>query len=82
MGIIEGLEEAIAVLIEKVTVCEFYAGIYAGVPLPLGSTADSESQRMLDSALPELYAAVIVFVVKACTYFEAGGTYVIYEYIS
>ena len=65
---IEGFEAAISVLIEKVTICELYAGIYVGVQ---GST---ELQRMLSSALPEFYAAVIVLVVKARTYFEAGGT--------
>ena len=68
MEIIDGFEEAISVLIEKVTICEFYAGVYLGVPLPLHS--------MLDSALPELYAAVIVFVDKARSYFEGGGTYI------
>ena len=30
-------------------------------------------ESMLDSALPELYAAVVVFAVKARAYFEAGG---------
>ena len=68
---IEGFEAAIAVLIEKVTMCEFYAGIYIGVRLPSGS---AELQRMLSSALPEFYAAVIVFVVKARSYFATGGT--------
>ena len=43
------------------------------------SAANSlQRQRMLDSALPELYAAVVVFAVKARTYFEARGTYLIY----
>ena len=64
-------------LIEQVTICEFYAGIYAGTQLPSGpsgSTADSQQlQCMLDSALPEFYAAVIVFAVKARSYFEARG---------
>ena len=71
MEMIEGFEAAIAVLIEKVTMCEFYAGIYVGVQLPSGS---AELQKMLSSALPGLYAAVIVFVVKARSYFEDGGT--------
>ena len=75
IDLIEGLEAAIAVLLEKVIMCEFYAGIYAGVPLPLESTADSlQLKRMLDSALPDLYASVIVFVVKARSYFEGNGT--------
>ena len=70
--IIEGLEAAIAVLLEKMAISEFYAGIYAA--LPLQPTANSlQLQRTLNSALPELYAAVIVFAVKARTFFEARG---------
>ena len=71
--VIEGFEVAIAALLEKLSMCEFYAEIY--VPLPSQSIANSlRRQDMLDSALPELYAAVIVFAVKARTYFEARGT--------
>ena len=74
--VIEGFEVAIAVLLDKVSLCEFYATIYAGASLPLlRSTADDlQLQPMPDSALPELYAAVIVFTVKAREYFEARGT--------
>ena len=71
---IEGFEVAIATLLEKVYLCEYYASIYVGVPLPSQSTANSlQLQSILYSALPELYAAVIVFAVKARTYFEARG---------
>ncbi|KAF8432508.1 hypothetical protein BGX38DRAFT_1263247 [Terfezia claveryi] len=76
---IEGFEVAIAALLEKMSMCEFYAGIYIGVPLTSGSAASGSAanslqrQRMLESALPELYAAVIVFAVKARAYFEARG---------
>ena len=69
--VIEGLEAAIAVLLEKMAISEFYAGIYAA--LPSQPTASPQLQKTLNSVLPELYAAVIVFVVKARTYFEAGG---------
>ena len=59
---IEGFEVAIAVLLEKMSICEFYAGIYIRVPSPLQSQVNNlQLQSMLDSALPELYAAVIVF---------------------
>ena len=69
---IEGLEAAIAVLLEKLAISEFYAGIYAALPSqPIPN--DLQLQSTLNSALPELYAAVIVFAVKARTYFEAGG---------
>ena len=75
---IEGFEVIIAALLEKMSICLFYAEIYIGIPLPSRSTANSlQIQSILDSALPELYAAVIVFVVKACSYFEARGTYAI-----
>ena len=71
---IEGFEVAIAALLEKVYVCEFYAGVYIGVSLCSQSIASSQQlQSMLDSALPELYAAVIMFAVKARAYFEARG---------
>ena len=63
----EGPEVAIAVLLEKIFICELYTGIYA---------ENSLQQRMLGSTLPELYAAVVVFSVKARTFFEAGGTYI------
>ena len=59
-------------------ICHFYAGIYVGVLLPSQSVEDGlKLQSMLESALPELYAAVIVFSVKARTFFEARGTYII-----
>ena len=62
------------------SICEFYAGIYVGAPLSSQSTTNSlQRQRMLDSAIPELYAAVIVFAVKARGYFESRGTYVVWE---
>ena len=76
---IEGLEVSIAALLEKMTICEFYSGIYFEVPLsphPTAPTANSlRLKNTIDSALPELYAAVIVFAVKARTYFEARGMY-------
>ena len=72
--VIEGFEVAIAALLEKMSMCEFYSSIYSGVTLPSQSTVNSSQlQSMLDSALPGLYAAVIVFSVKARTYFEAKG---------
>lgn len=73
---VEGLETAISTLLEKLSICEFYSRIYVGVPLPSQSTANRlRLQSKLDLALPELYAAVIVFAVKARSYFEARGTY-------
>ena len=78
--VIEGFEVAIAALLEKMDICEFYAGIYIGVPLSWQSTEGClRLQSNLDSSLPELYASVIVFVVKARAYFEAGGMYISYS---
>ena len=72
--VIEGFEVAIAALLEKMAMCEFYSRIYSGVTLPSQSTVNSSQlQSMVDSALPDLYAAVIVFSVKARTYYEAKG---------
>ena len=72
--VIEGLEVAIASLLQKVSICEVYAGIYCGVALQ-SIEDEPHLQRILDSALPEVYAAVIVFAVKARDYFEGGSTY-------
>ena len=67
---IEGFEAAIEVLIEKVTMCEFYSRTFVGVQLP---SEPKELQSILCSALPAFYATVIVFVVEARSYFEGGG---------
>lgn len=72
MDIIEGFEAAIAVLIGKVTICEIYARIFIGVHQSPSESAELHS--VLNSALPEFYAAVVVFVVKARSYFQDGGT--------
>ena len=64
------------------SLCDFYAEIYFKVPLGSHSTKNSLLlQSRLDYILPELYAAVIVFAVKArACYFEAGGMYVCGEH--
>ena len=75
---IEGFEVAIEALLEKMSMCEFYSEVYAGVSLSSQSAVNSQQlQSMVDLALPELYAAVIVFAVKASTYFKARGTYIV-----
>ena len=66
--VLEGFEVAIAALLDKVTMCEHYARVYMGDPLP-----QLRNQSTICSGLPEFYAAVIVFSVKARTYFEAKG---------
>ena len=72
----EGFEVATAALLENLSICEFYAGIYNGVLLPSESTDNTlQFKEKLECALPELYAAVIVFSVKAKTFFEAKGTH-------
>ena len=80
---IEGFEVAIAALVEKLSICEFYSSIYTGVPLLSLSTANSlQLQNKLELALPELYASVVVFSIKARAYFESTGTYSIPIYYS
>ena len=75
----EGFEVATAALLEKLSICEFYSEIYNGVLLPSQSSDNRlQLQAKLEYALPELYAAVIVFSVKARTYFEAKGTHLPY----
>ena len=71
----EGFDVATTALLDNLSMCEFYAGIYNGVLLPSESTDTLQLKEKLESALLELYAAVIVFSVKAKTYFEAKGTH-------
>lgn len=53
----------------KVSMCEFYAGIYKGVTK---SISNSEAfQSTLFSALPQFHASVIVFSIKTREYFHA-----------
>ena len=66
----EDLSEVIAALPEKMTLSKFHADMYSGA---LRSTANPRFQDMVDSALPELYAAIIVFAVKARNYLGARG---------
>ena len=74
----EGFDVATTALLDNLSMCEFYAGIYNGVPLPSESTENtSQLKERLESALPELYAAVIVFSVKAKTYFEDNCMYLL-----
>ena len=74
----EAFEVATTALLKNLSICELYAGIYNGVLLPSGSTDNTlQLKEKLEYALPELYAAVIVFSVKAKTYFEDKCSYLL-----
>ena len=74
----EAFEVATTALLNNLLMCESYAKIYNGVLLPSESTENTlQLKEKLESALPELYAAVIVFSVKAQTYFEDKCTYLL-----
>jgi len=60
-----------AAIVEKMALAEFYAGIYVGVPLHASTPNSLALRNTLDLALPELYAAVIVFSIKVREYFNA-----------
>lgn len=67
---IECFEAIMETIMDKTAICSFYANIYAEALLM--PTEDIQQLReILDLALPELYAAVTVFAVKARMYFEA-----------
>ncbi|KAF8417386.1 hypothetical protein EV426DRAFT_376156 [Tirmania nivea] len=73
MEIVENLEKATAMIIEKMAICDFYASIYMGTSSPkitLSVTSTERLRHTLDSALPELYASILVFSVKAQVYFS------------
>lgn len=58
-------------IVEKIALAEFYASIYVGVPLHASTPNSPALRNTLDLALPELYATVIVFSIKAREYFKA-----------
>ncbi|KAF8543709.1 hypothetical protein BDD12DRAFT_801858 [Trichophaea hybrida] len=60
---VESLETAMETILTKMAACEFYASLYA-----------ESLQENLGSALPEFYAAVLVFSVKAKGYFAPPTT--------
>jgi len=75
---IESLEAAIETIVSKMAICEFYANVYVET-MQMGLTLARDQmthslQRSLDSALPEFYAAVLVFSTKACQYFDPSNT--------
>ena len=67
----ECFEGIIATIMDKMAVSAFYAGIYMGVGLHTAMGDTGKLHAALDVALPELYAAVIVFATKARQYFDA-----------
>ena len=66
----ECLEAVIDTVVAKMAVCEFYSSVYGeALKITLSSTQLTDNfQKTLDLALPELYAAVLVFSVKARQY--------------
>jgi len=76
--ITESLEAAAETIVAKMAICEFYANVYMetmGAGIALSSDQMTHSlQQSLDSALPELYASVLVFSVKARQYFDPSNT--------
>lgn len=72
----ESLEAATVTIIAKMALCEFYARVYLEtlkITLSAAQTTDS-LEGILDLALPEFYAAVLVFSVKARQYFNPSNT--------
>ena len=69
----EAFDVATTAILDNLTKCECYAKIYNGPSESIENTP--ELKKRLESALPELYASLIVFSVKAETYFEAKCTY-------
>ena len=63
---IECLEETMTMILEKIAKCQFYTSIYVGVQMP---TNNSNLHTRANSALPQFYAAVIVFAMKSQDYF-------------
>jgi len=67
---VECLEAMTDTLVAKMAVCEFYSSVYGEtLKTELSSTQlTNDLRKTLDLALPEFYAAVLVFSVKARQY--------------
>ena len=59
--------------------CEFYANIYIGFNSALSTS--TKLHTTLESALPKLYAAILVFSVKACQYLNAQCRVYLYVHV-
>ena len=78
MEITDSLEAATETIVAKLAICEFYANVYVET-MQMGNVLSSDKmtyklRKSLDSALPEFYAAVLVFSVKARQYFAPSNT--------
>ncbi|KAF8421808.1 hypothetical protein EV426DRAFT_608034, partial [Tirmania nivea] len=67
----EYFEGAMVTIMDKMAVSTFYAGIYEGVCFHTVMGDAGKLYEVMGLALPEFYAAVIVFAIKARQYFEA-----------
>ncbi|RPB25175.1 hypothetical protein L211DRAFT_848057 [Terfezia boudieri ATCC MYA-4762] len=67
----ECFEGTIMTIMDKMAVSAFYEGIYMIVGLDTAMGDTGKLYEALDMALPELYAAVIVFASKARQYFNS-----------
>ncbi|KAF8421792.1 hypothetical protein EV426DRAFT_189114 [Tirmania nivea] len=66
----ECFEETMVTIMDKMAVSAFYASIYEGVELQTAMGDTDKLHKVLHMALPELYAAIIVFSIKARQYFD------------
>ena len=69
---IESMEVALATIVEKSAACDFYAIIYAEtLKVTLDSASTTQAfENTVSSALPEFYATVWIFIIKATHYFD------------
>lgn len=80
METLKCLEEAVSTITEQMAYGEFYATMYSG-SLKLEDGLETREatevlKKIAQEALPQLYAAILVFLLKARTYFdkEVKGT--------
>ena len=67
----ECFEGMMVTIMDKMAVSAFYTGIYTGIGLHTAMGDTGRLCEVLNKALPELYAAVIIFAIKARQYFDA-----------
>ena len=73
----ENLKKVIAIIVEETASCDFYTGVYmdtTSLNMTLSVTSREKLHRTLGSALPELYAAILVLLAKLQIYLSPSTT--------
>jgi hypothetical protein len=78
---VETLEEALKTIVLSMANCEFYASIFSDAlnRRAMSPKISNTWEAHLETALPEFYASIIVFSIKAKRYFASPALGMFYS---